>query len=129
MVKNFDIRRIPGSFRFAARGIWHVLRSEQNLQIHLIATIAAITLAVLFRVSTIELALILLAIGFVLASEILNTVIEDFLDIIHPQHHESIRRIKDALAGAVLLAALIAITVGCLIFGPHVVAALEGRGL
>ena len=129
MVRDFKVSKIPASFRYAFRGIWHVLRSEQNLQIHAIATVVAITLAILFRVSAIELAIVLLAVGFVLASEILNTVIEDFLDIVHPAHHDSVRRIKDALAGAVLLAAVIALAVGALVFGPHILAALNGRSL
>lgn len=129
MVKEFRLRRIPASFRYAFRGIWHVIRTEQNLRIHLFATLVALVLATLFQITTIELALILLAIGFVLASEILNTVIEDFLDILHPQHHAAVRRIKDALAGAVLLAALVALALGALIFLPHILALLENGKL
>lgn len=124
MVKDFNIRRIPASFRYAARGVWHVLRTEQNAQIHFLAASVAVTLSVAFKISSLEFAIILLAVGFVVVSEVLNTVIEDFLDIIHPRHHESVRRIKDALAGAVLLAAIIAISIAVLIFGPYFVAAL-----
>lgn len=122
MVKDLSIRRLPASFRYAARGIWHVLRTEQNLQIHIFATVVAIGLAIYYQLPALEFAVILLVIGMVLTLELLNSVIEDFLDILHPRHHESVRRIKDALAGAVLLAALIAIAVGALIFAPHLLA-------
>lgn len=125
MVKDFSIRRIPGSFRFALRGILNVLRSEQNVQIHAVVAIAAITLSIVLKISTVEFALILLATGLVLGAEILNTVIEDFLDVLHPDHHGAIRRIKDALAGAVLLSALIAVSIGFLIFAPPLVELLK----
>lgn len=124
MVRDLDPRRIPQSFRYAVRGIWHVLRNERNLQLHVLATLAVIGLGLGLDISGPEFAIILLAIGIVLTAEVLNTVIEDFLDVIHPQHHESVRRIKDALAGAVLLAAFVAVGVGALIFGPYLVAAL-----
>ncbi len=124
MVKDIKIRRIPASFRYAARGIWHVLRTEQNAQIHLLAAVVAITLSLAFKISTVEFSIILLAVGFVVVSEVLNTVIEDFLDVLHPSQHQAIRRIKDALAGAVLLAAIIALSLAGLIFGPYFVAAL-----
>lgn len=120
MVRDFKLSRVPASFKYAVRGIWHVLRTEQNLQIHAVAAIAVVALAFYYRISAVEFAVILLAVGLVIASEVLNTVIEDFLDIIHPRHHESVRRIKDALAGAVLVAALVAVAVGCLVFGPYV---------
>lgn len=124
MVKDFDIRRLPASFRYAFRGIWHVLRSEQNIRIHFAATIIVIVLGFLLDLSGLEFAVLLLATGFVISAEVLNTVVEDFLDVVHPEHHASVRRIKDALAGAVLLSAMVAVGVGLLIFGPRLVAAL-----
>ncbi len=45
------------------------------------------------------------------AIEIINTAIEKLLDIVHPQSHSQIAYVKDALAGAVLIAAMIAL--GC----------------
>lgn len=124
MVKDIRLRRVPKSFKYAARGIWHVLRTEQNIQIHTVATAVVVVLAILLHITATEWAILLLTIGLVLSGEILNTVVEDFLDIIHPEHHESVRRIKDAIAGAVLLSAGIAVAEGVIIFGPRIVAAL-----
>lgn len=125
MVKDFDPRRVPSSFRYAARGFWHVIRTEQNLRIHVAAAVIVIILALYFNVSGLELAVLLLAIGLVLVTEVFNTVAEDFLDIIHPASHPTVRRIKDALAGAVLVMALVALGVGVLIFLPHLLARLD----
>ena len=122
MVKDLDPRRLHRSFRYAARGIWHVLRTESNLRLHVGATALVIAAGLVLGISGFEFAILLLAIGLVLTAEVINTVIEEFLDILHPDHHAAVRRIKDALAGAVLLAAFVAVCVGALIFGPHLLA-------
>lgn len=122
MVRDLDPKRLHRSFRYAARGIWHVMRSEANLRIHIAATALAITAGIVLGISGAEFAIVLLAIGLVLTLEVINTVIEDFLDILHPEHHAAVRRIKDTLAGAVLLAAFVALGVGVLIFGPYLLA-------
>ena len=129
MVRDFHLRRIPASFRYAWRGLWHVLRTEHNLRIHLAATLLAVVLAILLHISEVEWAVLALTIGFVIFSEVLNSVIEDFLDVIHPSQHESVRRIKDVLAGAVLFSAFIALVVGVLLFGSRLVAWLSGSSL
>ncbi len=129
MVRDFRLKRLPASFKYAARGVWHVLRTEQNLQIHFLTTLLVVALALWLHVSLIELAILVLTVGFVLASEILNSVIEDFLDVIHPRHHPSVGRIKDVLAGSVLLSALVAVVVGLLIFVPHLVATVRGGAI
>ncbi len=123
MVKNFNLQDVPRSFRYASRGIWQVLRTEQNLRIHAVMALVAIGLALYFHISAVELAIVVLAVGLVITAEVLNAIVEDFLDIIHPEQHPTVRRIKDALAGAVLVAALVALVVGLLIFLPHLLAA------
>lgn len=120
-----DPGRATRSFGHAIRGIFHILRTEQNLRIHVVAAIAVIVLSLYLRIGALELAAVLLAIGLVLTAEVINTVIEDLLDLIHPGQHPVVGRIKDALAGAVLIAAVIAATVGLLVFLPYLFAAVR----
>ena len=69
--------------------------------------------------SALEWILLLCVIGWVLAFEIINTVVERILDIIKPNVHPYVRVVKDMSAGAVLLAAIVAVLVGMYIFIPH----------
>jgi diacylglycerol kinase (ATP) len=125
MADRLDPKRAVRSFGHAGRGIMHVLRNEQNVQLHSLVALAVIALAFYFQISSLEFAAILLAIGLVLTAEVINTVIEDLLDLIHPGQHPVVGRIKDALAGAVLIAAVIAAAVGALVFLPYLFAALR----
>lgn len=129
MVRDFSYRKLPSSFRYAARGIWHVLRTEQNIRIHFLAAAIVLALALWLEIPAAECAILLLAIGLVITAEVINTIIEDFLDILHPAHHEAVRRIKDALAGAVLLSAGVAVVVGILVILPRLVATLFGSAV
>lgn len=125
VAKRPDPRRATRSFGHAIRGIFHILRTEQNLQIHVIVAIIVIALSFYLKIGTLDLVAVLLAIGLVLTAEVINTVIEDLIDLIHPGQHPMVGRIKDALAGAVLIAAVIAATVGLLVFLPYLFAAVR----
>ncbi len=106
------------SFKNALAGIWYALRTQQNMRIHLTATIAVIVLGLYLELSTIQWAVLALTIGTVLAAEMFNTVAEAAMDAAIPEYHPLVRIAKDVAAGAVLIAAIIAVIVGLLILGP-----------
>ncbi len=58
--------------------------------------------------------------GFVIVTEMLNTVAEAAMDYITTEFSPQVKVVKDVAAGAVLVAALTAIIVGLLILGPPI---------
>ncbi len=118
-MNSLNGKKLRKSFYYAVKGVADLLRTEQNARIHLIATIAVFILAVLFRINRLEVAVIFMAVILVFAMEIINTAIEKMLDLLHPQSHYMIAKIKDAMAGAVLISATIAVVVFVLVFYPH----------
>lgn len=59
-----------------------------------------------------EMAILILTIGVVFVAEILNTAVEKLVDLVSPDYHPLAKVAKDAAAGAVLAAAIIAVAVG-----------------
>ncbi len=116
---QFSIQNRIRSFRFAGEGIFSFLKKEHNAMLHFMATIAVITLGVLTGLSLGEWMAILLSIGLVWVAEMFNTCIEKLIDFIAPGYHQQIKFIKDVAAGAVLVAALIALAIGLIVFIPH----------
>ncbi|GAA4351221.1 diacylglycerol kinase family protein [Hymenobacter saemangeumensis] len=112
-------RRRIASFGHAVRGVWAALRSEVHLRFHALATVVAIGLGLYCGISRLEWALVALAIAGVWAAELMNTAIEAITDLASPDYHPLAGKAKDVAAGAVLLAALGALAVGLLVFGPH----------
>lgn len=118
--KKFSHKKLFASFDNAIRGITFLLQNEQNARIHAIITIFVGIAVYVFQVSRIEAAILFIAVILVFAIEIINTAIEKVFDICHPEDHVLIRASKDALAGAVLISAIIATVVAFLIFYPYV---------
>ena len=52
-------------------------------------------------------------------AEAMNTAVERLVNLVSPQFHPIAGDVKDVAAGAVLLAALAAAIVGCIIFIPY----------
>ena len=116
--KPFSLRRRGRSFKYAFAGIKDFFRSEHNAWIHLVATLAAIVLAVIAHISRVEVIALTFAIGFVWIAELFNTAIEKIMDFISAEQNPRIGFIKDLSAGTVLIAAVVAVITGCIIFIP-----------
>jgi len=107
------------SFGYAIQGIIDLLRYEQNARIHFVVATFVVITAYLLGVTYLEAAILFFAIALVFVVEIINSIIEKLLDVVHPQNHRLIAYIKDAMAGATLLSALIAVVIGLSIFFPY----------
>lgn len=116
-----SIKRLLQSFRYASRGILIAWRSEQSFRIQVIAAIIVLALIVWFKVQRAHAIVLLLLIIFVLTLEIINSILERFVDVFKPRIHPMVEEIKDLMAGAVLIASLGALIVGLLIFVPYFV--------
>jgi diacylglycerol kinase (ATP) len=118
--KRFSIVRRAKSFTHAFRGIAILLRTTHNAWIHGAIFCIVVLSGWYVQLAALEWALVLLASGLVFVAEAVNTAIEIDIDLTSPQYHPYARDTKDVAAGAVLLAAITATAVGCLVFGPHV---------
>lgn len=115
------MKRLIKSFGHAFSGIFVFFRKEKNGQIQLFFAVLAIVLGFSFQINKLEWIAILFCIGGVLSLEMVNSVIERIMDLLHPEKSERVKRIKDMAAGAVLLFTGIALLVGVLVFGPKLI--------
>ncbi|SHF69591.1 diacylglycerol kinase family protein [Pedobacter caeni] len=108
------------SFGYAFSGIAYAFKSQFNFRFHL----AALTIVGLagwyFQLSQTEWLWIVVSSGLVLLSELFNTAIEVLVDLVSPAIHPQAKIIKDAAAGAVLLAAITSVIIGLIIFIPKI---------
>jgi diacylglycerol kinase len=95
-----------------------LLKNEHNSRIHILAAIIAIVMGIIMKLDHYEWSLLVIVIGAVFLTELLNSSIESLADLIDPEFNELIMRAKDYSAAAVLISAIVAIVVGGLIFIP-----------
>lgn len=108
------------SFRFAWEGLRYSWRTQRHLRIHVgMAALVAVA-GVAFSLSPVEWAALVVVIAFVVALELLNTVVEVVVDMVTPDFHPQAKIAKDVAAGGVLVAAAGAALTGAWIFVPHI---------
>lgn len=113
MANNKNSRRtIADSFKAAFQGIWDCICSERNMRIHFSFMAYILFFAVVLHLDPTEYAVLFLTMALVLSTEMMNTAIEKQCDFIQTKLHPQIRMIKDIAAGAVLVAAIFAVSVG-----------------
>ncbi|HMH21413.1 MAG TPA: diacylglycerol kinase family protein [Puia sp.] len=118
--QKFSLRSRAKSFQYAGAGIARFLKTEHNAWIHLAATLVVIVAGWMLKVTYGEAAALVLAVGLVWVTEMLNTCLERTMDLISRDQHPGIGYIKDLAAGAVLVASVAALVTGLFIFIPKI---------
>ena len=117
---KFKAQGFNRTFKNARKGFRLVFKSEINIRVHLIIAFFVIIFAYLLKFSALEYCMLLFAIAMVLISEMLNTAIEFALDsIYHNKYSKMVGMAKDISAGAVMLASVISVLIGLILFGKH----------
>jgi undecaprenol kinase len=106
---------------FAITGVLTAFKEERNMRKHLVSAILAALTGLVFRISAIEWLFLLLAIFLVIILEIINSAIENVVDLASGYHFSMLaKNAKDMAAGAVLVASGYAVLTGLIIFIPKI---------
>jgi diacylglycerol kinase len=108
------------SFGFAFEGLSHAIKNNRNLKIHLVIGLAVVLASIFFHVSFFEKEILGILILLVILSEMINTSIEEMVNLITNEHRREAKIAKDVGAGMILVAALGATIIGLIIFTPYV---------
>lgn len=104
------------SFRHAAEGVVHTFRTQRNMRVHFFTVTLVLLSGLLFRFDRIEMLVLFFTSTLVIMAEMFNTAVEVVVDMITQNYHPAAKYAKDIAAGAVLVAAINAVVVGCVLF-------------
>lgn len=110
--------KFMASLAVAFSGIGFALRTQSHMRFHAFAALMACTLGLIVSLKPLEWAIILLVIAIVISAEMINTAVEQAVNLASPSIHPVAKAAKDVAAGAVLFAAAISAIIGLLILGP-----------
>jgi diacylglycerol kinase len=114
------MKQMLASIGHAVDGIVDLVKRENNAKIHVISTLLVILVGMRLDFLAIEWLWISLAVAGVWVAELINSALEKLVDLVSPEEHPLAKKVKDYAAGAVLVMALWAVFVFCLISLPHV---------
>lgn len=114
------------SFKYAWAGVSYAFMTQRNFRIHTIIGTLAVGSGVFLRLSAVEIAVISLTSGLVMALELLNTAIESVVDLtVKQSYHELAKIAKDCAAGAVLISAIASVFVAGSLLIPPLLALIQ----
>ena len=101
----------------ALNGIVYIIKKERNIKIEIFFAILA---SIVLKLTSVEMAIIVLIIFLVFFSEFINTSLEIVLDLYTQEYNEKVKIVKDISAGSVLIISIASIIIGTLIFLPKI---------
>ena len=104
---------------YGFNGIFYTLRHERNMVIHFLVMILVIIAGIVFKITFVEWGICFVLFALVLSLELMNTALENVVDLVTEEKKAKAKVAKDAAAGAVLVAALFAVIIGISIFLPR----------
>lgn len=116
---NFVTRYVK-SFRHAIDGIVYAIENEHNILIMMLATIFVLIASFLLDISKLELMLVVICIGTVIACEMLNSAIEACVDLETTEENKLAKIAKDCASGASLVLSVMSLFVAGIIFIPKI---------
>ena len=120
-IKKKGIRRTLRTFKYSLDGLMYAYKNEQSMWIHAIATIATIILGIVCSLSLTEWAIVFIALGVILASELINTAIEAAVDLVTLEIHPLAKIAKDCGSAATFVLTIVSVIICLMVFVPHFV--------
>jgi diacylglycerol kinase len=96
--------------------MWLAICGERSFHVHLVFAVLVIVAATVLQVSRTDWCILLLCITIVFAAEMFNTALEHLAKAVDRSENRSIGTALEMGSAAVLLAAIGAVVVGCVVF-------------
>ena len=116
------MKKLIKSFKYAFEGIFTGIKEEHNMKIHISIMILVIVFGIMLKISKIEWIICIALFGLVISMELINTAIENTVDLITKENNQQAKIAKDVAAGAVLVSAIVSSVIGLMIFIPKILA-------
>lgn len=104
---------------YGFNGILYTLKHERNMVIHFLVMILVIIAGIVFKITFVEWGVCFVLFALVLSLELMNTALENVVDLVTEEKKAKAKVAKDAAAGAVLVSAIFAVIIGISIFLPR----------
>ncbi|MGO1356739.1 diacylglycerol kinase family protein [Alkalibacterium gilvum] len=113
-------RKYRDSFRYALQGVKTAFKEERNMRTHVLVGMCIFILSLFLDLSRNEWLWLLLVSYLVFVMELLNTVVENVVDLVTETYHPIAKKVKDMAAAAVLVTASLAALIGIIILLPKI---------
>lgn len=110
-----ELKAFFKAFTYAFSGIVHGIKTQRNIRFHLCAAVTVLAFMGFYDLTAVEKCVIFLCIGGVISAELINTAVENAVDMYSTEKSPCAKAAKDCAAGAVLVMSVCAAVCGVMI--------------
>ena len=114
------MKKVRNSFKYAIEGIWTSFKTERNMKIHLLAVVIVLIMGYVYKISNVEWMICIVLFGLVISAELINTGIEQTVNLVTEEKNPIAKYAKDVSAGAVLVNAIVSVIIAGIIWIPKI---------
>ncbi len=108
--------KIFKSFKCAIKGIIYTLKNERHMRFHTVACVFVFILSLFFNFNAEKYILLSLTVAMVMAAEMINSSLENIIDIFVKDYDVNAKIAKDIAAGSVLVVAGFSVIIAIILF-------------
>ncbi len=110
-------------FGYAFRGIYVSLKEESSLVVHFVIGTIVMVLGIILNseMSYTDWCIVVLLVAIIISMELLNTAIENIIDVVMFEYNVNAKKIKDISAAATLVLTIASVVIGLVIFIPKII--------
>lgn len=117
---KLENEKCSNPFVCAVRGVYQAIKTERNLRFDAFVAVIIVILGFNFKINYIEWIICIFSIGIILFAELMNTAVENVVDLYTREKNIQAGKAKDISAGAVLVLSINVAIVGIIIFIPKI---------
>ena len=119
--KKLGIKRFFKSFTYSWAGLTYAFPYEHSMLVPVLVTLLVIFVGNVVKLTLAEWIIVLLLIGLVISTELVNTAIEAVVDLSCPEIDPLAKVAKDTASAAVFIFATVAFICGLILFVPNII--------
>jgi len=107
------------SFNYAFRGILAGITDQRNLKVLFLIAVIVLGASFYYEIDRLEWCIILLCIALVIGLEMVNSSVENLVDLVTLEKKTLAGKVKELAAGAVLFVSALSSIIGIIIFSKY----------
>lgn len=108
------------SLNYAIEGVIYAFKTQRHVRYHYVIAAAALFLSLFLELPVMEFVLFAMAVIILLFAEMINTAIEETVNLVEDKYHLMAKNAKDVSAGAVLIASIGVAIMAYMIFSKYI---------
>ncbi len=114
-------------FFYAFKGFFSSVREEKSMVVHIILIVLTTAIGIGLKIGIQAWVPLVLVFGSVLSTELMNTALENVIDMVSFEYNINARKAKDIAAASTLIVSIASAVIALLIFVPRIMEIINGN--